>query len=320
MALDPVPTWIHGAKHSGDILRAATFNETGGAEGVTTPASFRVRATETPSNMVRVDPGGLLMLSPWDEGQTYSMRNASETLVEVPASSSLGANTWYINGWVNDPNKPGGTEPESTAFGPYNFLTCDSAPKGNNPAYACARIVVPEDTATIQDDMITDLRKLATPKTKPEMRTYALLSGDTTVLSNNTAYPQGATWPVAVEDAWGTIDIPSWATRARIMMMWSGVRTFDGNVFGGVWVQIGATVNPSNKKTQRVAYNSANPSDVVRDTLVASDDVYIPAALRGTSQKFYPRGNRESSGSGRLSLDGGSAMTLIVTFVEELEK
>lgn len=320
MALDPVPTWIFGAKHSGDILRAATFNETGGAEGVTTPTSFRVRATPTPSEYVRVDPGGLLMLSPFDEGQTYSMRNASETLVKVPASSSLSAGTWYINGWVNDPNKPGGTTPASKEFGPYNFLTCDSEPLTDFPSYAPARIVVPKNEAVVRPDDITDLRKLATPKTKPEMRTYALLAGDTTVLTNSNAYPNGATWPVAVEDAWGTIDIPSWATRARIMMMWSGVRTFDGNAFGGIWVQIGTTVNPNHKVTQKVAYNSANPSDVTRDTIVASDDVYIPAALRGTSQKFYPRGNRESAGLGRFSLDGGSAMTLLVTFVEELEK
>lgn len=318
MALDPVPTWIFGAKHSGDILRQGTYNASNGAEGVTSPTAFRVRATPTPSNMVRVDPGGLLLLSPWDEGQTYSMRNASETLVEVPASSSLSANTWYINGWVNDPNKPGGTVPVSKEFGPYNFLTCDPEPKDNNPAYACAQIDVPKNEATIAQDMITDLREVAQPKFKDVWRNKALVQGDEEVLGAtgeageyfpNNGGPQ-------------SIEIPVYATRALVEVEWVQVRQAAGNAWGQVWLEFGPYAGPSlrERKTQETQWDTPAADNVSRGFFKVVDDVYIPPEYRGTKQLFVPKARRAGGVSNSVSMDAMTAMNMKIRFLEVAER
>lgn len=320
MALDPVPTWIFGAKHSGDILRQGTYNASNGAEGVTSPTAFRVRATPTPSNMVRVDPGGLLLPSPWDEGQTYSMRNASETLVEVPASSSLSENTWYINGWVNDPNKPGGTVPVSKEFGPYNFLTCDPEPKNNNPAYACAKIVVPKDTATVTQDMIEDLREMANPRTKLVPRSRPNVAETTETLTVTDV--KGEWFPNAGAEQ--RIKIPSYATRAVIKAWWIQVREPAGNSFGKIWVEYGPWASSGERmySTQTFDWNIPNTTDVKRNTWMASGDVAIPASIRGTEQVFVMKARLDgtSSSSARPQIDAASGVHLEVFFQEEADR
>lgn len=320
MALDPVPTWIHGAKHSGDILRQGTFNETGGAEGVSSPTAFRVRATQTPSNKVRVDPGGLLMLSPWDEGQTYSMRNASETLVEVPESSSLSANTWYINAWVNDPNKPGGTVPVSVPYGPYNFLTCDAAPKDNNPAYACAKIVVPKSTAIVEQDMIEDLREVSNPLTKPVKRIRELLSGEGEWADKTDV--DGEWFPnVGGEQL---IKIPKYANRANIEAKFSGVRYESGtNGYGEFWVEFGPYLRPSVRAytTQRVMWDTAGAAaNTYRDTWLTGGDVYIPPEIRGTTQTFVTKARKLPGSDTSASVDGYSTVFLDVLFEQVADR
>ena len=319
MALRPVQWAIgNGAENSVELARASLYVGSNGATGIVGINDFKVSALPTPGAAVRVAKGTGVIASnyPGTFGQSYAVQEQSFTDVPVAATGSSGAAVKYVYVLIEDTQYSGQTPP-SVEDGPYNSYQVTTTLPTAQPYLLLARINQPASTATIQNTHITDLREVANPRKQPELRTYALLAGDTTVLTNTNAYPGGATWPVAVEEAWGEIPIPSWATRAKVIMMWTGVRTFDGNVYGGVWVQIGQTNNPSNKKTQKVAYNSANPSDVVRDTLIAADNVYIPAALRGTSQKFYPRGCRESSGSGRLSLDGGSSMILQVEFMEQ---
>ncbi|HCG55322.1 MULTISPECIES: hypothetical protein [Brevibacterium] len=328
MALDPVPTWIHGAKHSGDILRQGTFNQTGGAEGVSSPTAFRVRATQTPSNKVRVDPGGLLMLSPWDEGQTYSMRNASETLVEVPASSSLSANTWYINAWVNDPKKPGGTEPVSVPYGPYNFLTCDPEPKDNNPAYACAKIVVPKSTAIVEQDMITDLRELAQPHrqqlmfgrpriTEDESRNLGL-----TVAAGGEYFPGGNGAPNTFK-----VFVPTWATHILVDASWMSVRyAGSSNPYGQYWIEYGDEYKdrtwPGNRQyefaTQTFAFNSPGTSNnVMRMDWRLMSSQHIDPKLRGkTITMAFKAGRQDSGPSADVSMDALSGLGMQLAFVQ----
>lgn len=319
MALDPVPTWIHGAKHSGDVLRMGTYNETGGAEGVSSPTAFQVRATETPSEFVRVAPGGLLLLSPWDEGQTYSVRNASETLVEVPASSSLDANTWYINAWVNDPSKPGGTAPVSKKFGPYNFLTCDPEPKDNNPAYACAQIDVPKNEATIDQDYITDLRGLAQPREKTYLYADPTVVATEEVLTDTTE--KGELFP---DTSSISPFIPEWATRVQIESEWLQVTEPGGDFNGRIWVEWGPYVEMSKRerKTQDFGINGNGVNNFARRNWKVAQDMFVPSALRGTKQVFFLKARliSHSGASSRPKLDSASGIVLKLRFLEEVEQ
>src|SRR5699024_12548074 len=127
---------------------------------------------------------------------------------------------------------------------------------------------------------------------------------------------------VAVQYAWGEVDVPERATAVRVVMTCVGVRSNGGNVFGHTCVQLGANVKPVRVNTQSVKYDFADTPDTARSTLVAADIRSVPAGLRGTSQKFYPRGHRDSgSDSGKfLRLDGGSAMVLQYEFMERADQ
>lgn len=333
MALDPVPTWIHGAKHSGDILRQGTFNQTGGSEGVTSPNAFRVRATQTPSNKVRVDPGGLLLLSPWDEGQTYSMRNASETLVPVPESSSLSANTWYINAWVNDPLKPGGTVPISKEFGPYNFLTCDPEPKDNNPAYACAQIDVPKSEATITQDYITDLREVANPIVGQFTFSRPRLMADDDPRQNycNSRYtgangewygeyfPGGDGSPSETRQK-----IPTRATHMSVRADWIAVRGVSNkNAHGRYWIEYGDEYSnhgwPGGRQlefaTQQFAFDTTGTQGSYRLNWPLIDQVPIPKKLRGKTIRFaFKAGLSPDADTDGVMMNALSGLGLDVTF------
>lgn len=333
MALDPVPTWIHGAKHSGDVLRMGTFNQTGGAEGVTSPNAFRVRATPTPSNKVRVDPGGLLMLSPWDEGQTYSMRNASETLVEVPESSSLSGNTWYINAWVNDPSKPGGTVPVSTQFGPYNFLTCDPEPKGNNPAYACAEIDMPKSRGIVEQDQITDLREVANPIVGQFTFARERISADSVRQIKLTRFlTEGGVGPFYGEYFPGGQDIPN-TTRQRIPVRathmsldadWMAISVKGGqNAWGRHWIEFGDEYRdhtwPSGRQyefsTSQFGFDTTGAETNYKESWPLKQTVYIPPKLRGKMVTFaFKAGLDVGSSTSAIEMAGLGGLALQATF------
>lgn len=319
MAIDPVPFAIgnNQATLSADTLRAAAYAFMGGAEGVTSVGDFKVTATPTPGPNVRAAAGGasLLNRSSGGTGQLYSVRAGTSTDVPVTATGATAA-TRYVIIRIDDPQF-GGTA--SGSAGPYDFVeVVDALPVGK-PFLLLAQINQPANTATITSAMIVDKRIVARPRRQSIMFTYAVTAANASTLDNTGAYPAGGkTWPVATETAWGTIDIPAWASYVKIVMTWAGVRVPGGNATGAVWVQVGATVDPNNFKTQSVLYNTEGVTNVSRTALIAADTMKIPAALRGTAQKFYPRGNVDAAvaSAARLSLDGGSALTLELEFIE----
>lgn len=317
MPLRPVPWAIgNGAENSVELARAGTFVGSNGSTGIIGIKDFKVSALPVPGEFVRVTKGTGVIAStyPGVFGQSYTVQEQSFTDVPVAPTGSSGGATRYLYILIED-TQYGGQTPASVENGPYNDYVVSTTLPANQPYLLLAKIVQPKSTATIQNSHIEDAREVAIPYSKPGLRTYALVVGDTQDLNSTSDYPDGGqTWPRAVEEAWGEIDIPEWAVWVRVMMMWNGVRSSGVNVYGKVWVQIGPTVNEHNMKTQTINYNTSNPSDITRDTIVAADMSKIHSALRGTSQKFYPRGNREG-GSGRLRLDGGSSMVLQFEFM-----
>ena len=321
MAVDPVPYVVHGAKHSADVFRQAHYDAMGGAHGISSVGALHVKQTGTPSNQVQVAPGGATILNTYQggAGQAYSFRNASTTLVDVPASDSTGAKSWWIIACIEDPQF-GGQAPSDPLAGPYAFIRCVA--KDSNidyPHELLAEIVVPKSTATITNGMITSKREVARPRSKPELRTYALLSEDTeTLATTGVDSSTGETWPRQADTVQEHIDIPEWATRVRIVQTWAGVLSPGTRIAGRVWLQIGGDGNPNHVKTQTVKY-ATGPTDS-RDTIVVADMKWIPPELRGTAQKFIPRGNREPGSGGVLTLDGASAIVTQIEFMERADQ
>lgn len=327
MPLRPVPWAIgNGAENSVELARVGLYAGTGAATGVIEPGDFKVSALPVPGAAVRASKGTGVIKStyPGVFGQSYGVQEQSHEDIPVAATGSSGAAKKYAYVLIED-TQYSGQEPDSVEDGPYNNYHVTTTLPQNQPYLLLAEINQPKSTATITNAMITDRREIAVPFSKPELRTYALLSGDSSNLTTTTGgdgqQSGGQTWPVAVEAAWGEVKIPEKANYMRIVMMWTGVRSTGGKVTGFTWVQVGATSNDDNVKTQVVRYDFASPSNVSRETLVAADMKKVPKSMRGTLQKFYPRGNRDPiSDSGKfLTLDGGSAMVLQLEFLQQVE-
>lgn len=324
MAVDPVPYVVHGAKHSADVFRQAHFDATSGAEGISLPLNLRVRATGTPSNQVRVSPGGATVLNSYQggDGQSYSFRNASETLVDVPASDSTGAKSYHIIARVEDPQF-GGQAPSNPVVGPYSFLECVSQSASvPHPHLVLADVVVPASTATVTAAMITDRRELANPRSKSVVVSRPAVTGDGGLeLRAGTAFPEGEWFPnIGGNDGTGrySIPVPSWATKMQIRCEWLSINYKQNPGYGLYWVTFGpngSTPTPT-WYTQAFGWNSDGATSTTN--WILEQEVNVRSEWRGTVQNFYPRATRKASG-GYVGLTSSGGMVFGIRFLEEAE-
>lgn len=319
MAVDPVPYVVHGARHSADVFRQAFHDSTGGGEGISTPTSFHVRQTATPSNQVRVRAGGAIILNSYQggAGQSYAVRNMSDTLVDVPASDSTGSKSYYIIVRISDPQFAGPT-PADPEVGPYVFIECvPQSATITDPHLKLASVVVPKSTATIINSMITSLRELAQPKMLTVNRSRPLNLTDVETLSNTT--DDGEWFPNA--GGGQVIFVPEWATRVIIEASWLMINERPGNAYGGIWVEWGPYVSSGIRKysTQHYRWNTIAGSDSSRNSWHVVDDVAVPADVRGSEQWFAMKGrvSYASDNGARPQMDQHSGIILKATFLEE---
>lgn len=333
MALDSTPWFVGGgAHHSPEVARLLAYAATSGAEGVVEPSSLRVAAQSIPNGTVSVRPGAALILNKYPGGgqQTYVLRNATSTSVTIPPTGAGGGRSDAIIARILDPQYEGAAPADPVTFQYARIERIGSVPYGLTdiaelglpyPAILLARVTLNANMGTVGPGSITDMRQVAIPRRESILRTHALTSGDAALLSNPGAYPNaGQTWPVSTETAWGEIQIPVWATRMKIVLMWAGITVPPGDARGQAWVQVGATVNPDNVKTQAVSYNGTNSPNTSRNMILVADERWIPPALRGTAQKFYPRANAVvGAAASYWRLDGGSNLVLQVEFMEQAD-
>ena len=323
MAVDPVPYVVHGAKHSADVFRQALNDSTGGSEGISQPGDLHVKQTGTPSNQVQVAPGGVLIPNSYSggAGQSYSGRNASTTLVDVPASDSTGSKSYYIIFRVQDPQF-GGQAPADPLVGPYAFIECvPQSATISDPHYRLAAVVVPASTATITNSMITSLRELAQPKEKSVIVSRPVVTGDTGVaLTSTSAYPDGEWFPnIGGNDDTGrySIPVPSWATRMQIRCEWLGVSVMGNPGAGFYWVSFGpgGSTNSPTWYTQGFGWNSTSGNYLTN--WIMEQEVNVRPEWRGTVQNFYPRANFTTKNSGgQVHLSARAGMVFSVRFLQ----
>lgn len=318
MALDPVPWMIGGgqAVHSAEVARLAVFGYAKDANGVILPTDLLVRQTSTPGSNVRVAPGGAMLFNsyPGGAGQSYILRNATETQVAIPATGSGSGATRYVIAYVSDPQY-GGTMPADPAAGPYVYIGLVSTLTGiNYPYVPLAKIVQPASTATITTAMITDLRECAQPRRKDVWYPNALVAPSTETLTATAT--AGEYFPNAQGPK--TIAIPKWATRVQIRCEWLGVRYGSGNAYGEMWVEFGPYSAPSEReqKTQKYQFDTPAASNVSRANWIVVDEMAVPKAYRGTDQLFVPKARRLGGVSNTVQVDAKSGMNLSVRFLE----
>lgn len=326
MALVKVP-WATGnmAENTHGLARQAFFDSTGGAEGISSVGALKVQAQTVPNGTVRVAPGGAILNNRYDLtlGQSYGARNASQTSVAITATGSAGGRTDAILLRILDPEFEGQPPANPNNFD-YTRLVAVPAPAGitrieqlglTYPAILLARIMIPANTGTITNAMITDLREVARPGVWDAWRPRPNVVADTEVLK--AAGPDGEYFPNAGGEQW--IDIPKEATRVQIRATWMGIRYQAGANFGEMWAEFGPYLRPSTRKysTQRYMWDTAATGGVYRTNWIVEDDVYIPADIRGTNQAFIMKARHANAGGAHLtSIDSMSGVSLSLRFLQ----
>lgn len=306
MAVDAVPYFIgiEGVKHSGEIVRQALHDSTGGGEGVSSPESLKVTSSPAADGNVRIAPGGAILLSRYSgaSGQSYACRNASETTLAVPPTGSTGGRTDLVVLRVLDPQYEGQLPVDINVFD-YTRLeliqgvsaTIKYAWQLNltYPAIALARITRPLNKTIVENGDITNLRDLAQPKS---FRKLFNINPTT-----NHPIPTGySSWPILSAQR-PTLFIPPWATTLKIVGHYGGIE-YQGSALSvaGIRTGFGSEASENGIIVERT------PG---RCHYTVSGTHAIPSNVRGTDQLINVQAMR-TSGTGVWEADYQSQIVL----------
>lgn len=323
MALDPVPFVIGGdAEHGPSVFRQLAYLATNGNEGVVGPGDLKVTALSVPGAGVQVAAGGASILNRVSSQEAYTARNpnADTTSVKIAATGSSGGRSYLVILRVDNPYIDGNAQaPADPVKGPYDYFDViagvpagttrlqDIAQYAGVSAITLARIDLPASTGTVTNAMITDLRVLANPH-------------ETTIVSANLGTVSGTMNTVndqAFPPYQPTIEVPRWATHARIDLVISQLSAA-GNSNGFVTLSARDTTgNTIIGGTDTMAYNVDTDGTSVRFVHLATIYVNI-SAYRGKSFKPYSHFRKGSSNQNALTYDQYSQMVYRTTFYERI--
>lgn len=289
-------TWaVTGSKFAAEAARAETFKNTNGQRGVTLPTDLKVTALPTPGAFVRVSPGAASLPAGYAAapGQSYSVTKTSIEDVPVAATGSGGAVTKYLLLRLTDPQYEGSVPADPVNYNYSSYVWVTSLTGLAYPYVVLAKIVQPASTATITNAMITDMRKLARPRTHRWMYCTVPADGNLTTMA-----PAFQTWPPTVPN----IEIPEWANYVTAVIRVHGAALADGTTFGGLKIEIGVLGGTSGSTvivSSMMGYDFNTPgywyNGVRVGTLSAILGDTIPVGMRGGTHPIRLMGNKSVS-------------------------
>nr|WP_119590175.1 hypothetical protein [Streptomyces scabiei] len=305
MTLQP-PMMVRGADHSARAMRLMIRDLARVRQGVAESEDLKVRPLETPGPGVRVGDGSALIhgARPWQGAYTQS--NIGDTVVDVPPTGPV-ARTDLLVLRIEDPEFEGDRDPRRQNIGYFHLIqgigSQDTTALREMTVIPLARITIPRNTGTITAEMITDLRRLANPRTERTLRT---------VHPEHTEKVPGkhghwAAWPK--EAAWD-LDVPAWATTATIVVSLSGLRAEAGSVYAELRTRLG-------ERAAKPTVVDDDGTTTRRSSVTLADTLAVPPAYRGTRQHLAVEINQNDKyGDGDLSVAKGTTVTLDVAFTE----
>ena len=323
MAWDNTPWFVGGgAQHSPEVARLLGYAATSGAEGIVTPGDLKVQALAVPGGSVRVAPGAALVLNraAGGDSQTYAARLPVEDTVAIAATGSGAGRTDLIVVQVEDPFMAGEPwqAPADPTVGPYVFTRVISnvpagttslqqvAGYGGRSAVTLARIDIPASTGTITNAMITDLRRVARPRSL-QVTVSAQSSGgplatavdpvDTTTFVK---WPDAATW---------SVEVPAWATHVQVRGDVVSFVVKSGNTTGQVRAKMFGAGGVS------ASFDENYGTNPHRGTLAFASEFTIPVASRGTTQTLIFEALR-SQAAGFIDADLYTSSLATIVFSE----
>ncbi|CAM5235428.1 hypothetical protein [Streptomyces griseomycini] len=315
---DSVPWFTEGqAEHSTEVARLLAYAAFGGGQGIVGSGDLAVRALSSPAAQVQVRPGACAILNRAAGAtyQAYAGRLPTSDTVNIAATGSS-ARTDLIVARVENPYSYGETWPlpSNAATGPYIFTRVISGVpstttdvrqvRPNDSAITLARITIPANTSAITQGMIKDLRSMVSSRRDRVLYTAFPGTLSTMGYSDNRWH----NWPGAA--SWD-IDVPSWATRMKIVMTFAGLRMTRSDIYARMQTKFGSMLG------QDTYIDDDSGTGTRRSTIVLADNHAVPSSMRGTTQTLSVQTYMYRSETGDLSVDAGTSIVADVEFVEK---
>lgn len=300
---------VDGGRLPAAMLRREAWTSAGGRNGVARGPDLAVRAASVPGSQVRIMPGGGIVCDGYVVGEAYSVANGAadgDAVVDVPATGSGGGRTDYLGIRVDDPAF-GGQVPEDPLAATYCRPLLRSSLDGLDfPFLPLARIDIPASTATITQDMITDLRELVKPNRLDYKRLVNLPNGapEENVTTTWRRWPDAAYW---------MFRIPEWASKAQVVAHIAGARISGTNgqgAYGKLRIEHGQEVSGETEWNETVGAHKDSW------TSMCVWDMQIPKDHRGGNKDLMLRAIK-SGGDATASAAWGTAVSIEVTYLEE---
>ncbi|WP_432033688.1 hypothetical protein [Streptomyces antibioticus] len=306
MTLINPPLLTHGGTHAARAFRMMVRDLARGSQGVTEGDDLKVRQLSTPGAGVRVGDGSAVIRgATWGQG-SYTQYNVGDALVPVaPTGASPRSDLVVLR--VEDPEYEGTRNPEGDEIGYFHVVgnvpaTTTAVPPGMT-AIPLARLDIPANASVITDSMIKDVRSIANP------RRERVLFPSFPNASSTLTYQDGKwhDWPSAAR--W-SIRVPIWATTAKVMLTFAGLRMSRADVFAQMQSFLGS--DPG----QATVIDDDQGASTRRSTVVLGDTIAVSAAARGTTQTLYVRTYMSKAETGDLGVDVGTSIFADVEFSE----
>ena len=323
---------INGSRLNGSLIRRGMHASTNGTFGVGQVGDLKVSALDVPGQGIKIGAGVGLVVNDYQTvpNETYVVSNPEEHVVPsalMPGASGS-ARRYLVCVVVGDPDFSQAGHPWMGADDPapgteqtfeyvrVTLIQVASGAKtlsGNYPALVLAALDIPANTTTITNAMLTDLTKLAQPRSSQDIATSPAgtwTNGSPLKMPAN-GWANWGSWTKSVE-------IPSWARRAIIVAKVNGIVVKDNsvNIYGQVRAKLGtATSAPAvldmetdgGNGWERVSLEVGHEFDVT--------------SLRGTTQTLRMEASQTQPGSPTANqkpeLRGGSQMVFDVRFFEQ---
>lgn len=303
MGWDSVPWFVEGgAEHSSEVTRLMAYAAFGGSQGIVGTSDLQVRALSSPAASVQVMTGACAILNRATGGayQAYAGRMISADKVSI-AATGVSPRSDLIVARVENPYSYGETWPlpSNAKEGPYiftrvisgvaNWVTNVRQVRPNDSAITLARVDLPANTSAVTGAMIKDLRQLVQPRKERELHT-ASPPNDQNWFGDKGSWVQ---WPGAAR--W-RVDVPSWATTARVVLNLAGVQVINGSIWGGTAFRLGSIQGQS----------VWAESSTARINMISADTLWIPPEMRGTTQWLEGLVFLDSKNPGGLQADNAT--------------
>lgn len=326
MTIENIPWAVSGGKHSASVARMVAYAATGGAEGISGLGDLLVRQTTVASGNVRIGSGGAVLINryPGVKNESYILRAGDETQVAVPANASGTTRYDLVVARVDDWNFPGAQAAPSSLptdtvpVSKFQVITgvASSTTKAtdlglNYPAVALARIAIPGGTSSVTQAMITDLREMAQPRRKRDLRAKGIVAGRDDTLDATAG--TGELWPN--DGAW-TVEVPEWATKVVILGTWGSILAPGGQAFAKNWLSFGyGRADVQNTQASNIDFTSFSTADPSRITATVADTLTIPKSMRGQSVSVYMMGQK-INGPALFKADASTSVSVDMEFLE----